>query len=72
MKYAVIAVVDGNFIVHSEHGNVDAAIMEYHSYAKALRGDANTKVYKLEVVDEDLNVYQNYSEFENRNAEPIE
>lgn len=70
MKYAVISVTDGNFTIHSEHGDVNAAIMEYHSYARALRADQGTTVYKIEVVDENLDVYQGFSEFLDKSPEP--
>ena len=69
MKYAVIVVTDGNFTIHSEHGDPNAAIMEFHKYARDLRADSGTTVYKVEVVDEQLNVYQGYSEYLNKNPE---
>lgn len=72
MKYAVIAVINGNFTIHSEHDDVNAAIMEYHSYARALRADQDTTVYKIEVVDENLDVYQGFSEFLDKSPEPEE
>ena len=68
--FSVVANTDGNFSIHSEHGDSDAAIMEFHNYARALRGDSGTKKYTIKILDAQLDVFNGYSETLDRN--PIE
>lgn len=68
-KYAVVANTDGNFNIHSEHGDSDAAIMEFHQYARALRADSGTTKYTIKVMDDELNTYAGYAETLDRSVE---
>lgn len=72
MKLTVIACTDGNFNIHSEHDDETAAIMEFHGYCRALWGDANTNKASVKILDEQLDVYQGYSELITRNTELVE
>ena len=60
MKYAVIAVTNGNFNVHAEGftDNPDAAKVSYHDYCKALWNDAETTKATVAIVDENLDVLE--------------
>lgn len=61
-KFSVVANTDGNFVIHSEHDDSDAAIMEFHAYARALRADTGTAKYTLKVMDDQLDILSGYSE----------
>lgn len=63
MKYAVIAVTDGNYNIHTEHQDVNAAKVEYHGYCKALWNDPNTTSAMVAIVDENLDVVERYKEY---------
>lgn len=58
-KLAVVAVTDGNFNIHSEHGDAQSAIMEFLSYDRALWGEKSVKDATISIVDENLCVYDN-------------
>ena len=64
MKYAVIKVVNGNFLVDSEwQDNPNGAIVQYHSVCRDLWNDKTHEVNaKVEIVDEYLNIIENYVE----------
>lgn len=74
MKYAVVVVTDSNFNIHSEHGNLDSAIAEFHGYCKALWNDKDTKTATVKIMDEDLSIVGNYTDGFNRgeDVEPAE
>ena len=64
MKLAVVANTDGNFNIHSEHGeNAQAAIMEFHNYCRALWGEKSVHNATVKIMDEQLDTYNGYSEF---------
>ena len=62
MKYSVVAVTNGNFNIHSEHGDAQGAIMEFHGYCKALWNDKDTTKAAVRILDENLDVYEGYTE----------
>ena len=67
MKYAVIACTNGNYNIHSEHGeNKNAAIVEYHTYTAALYNDADTTTATVKVVDENFNTVDDKQEVINK------
>jgi len=61
-KLSVVACTDGNFNIHSEHGESEAAIMEFLQYARLLHGDKDTKFATVKILDENLDVYEGYIE----------
>lgn len=63
MKCAVVAVTDGNFNIHTEHSDINAAIVEWHGYCKALWNDQNTTDAMVAIMDENLDVVGKYKEF---------
>lgn len=64
MNLAVVANTDGNFNIHSEHGdNEQAAIMEFHAYSRALWAEKSVIKATVEIVNEDLDRYANYIEY---------
>ena len=64
IKYAVEAIVNGNFTIHSEHGtDLKAAIMEWHAYCRALWNDAQTQEATVKIIDSQGNLVTGYNEF---------
>lgn len=73
MKYAVEAIVNGNFAIHSEHGtDKNAAIMEWHAYCRSLRNDAGTHEATVKVIDSQGDLVGGYKEFIKPEATPVE
>ena len=62
MKLSVIVCANGNYVIHSEHGDAQAAIMEWHNYCRSLWNDKDTTKAVVKIMDENLNCYMNYSE----------
>ena len=60
MKYAVIAVTNGNYNIHAEGftDNPDGAKVSYHDYCKALWNDPDTTKATVAIVDENLDVLE--------------
>ena len=64
IKYAVEAIVNGNFAIHSEHGNdKNAAIMEWHAYCRALWNDTGTQEATVKIIDSQGDLVEGYKEF---------
>ena len=64
MKYAVLKIVNGNFLIDSEHGeDKDAAIIRWHTVSAALRNDAETKTATIKVIDEQGDLVDGYKEY---------
>lgn len=63
MKYAVIAVTDGNYNIHAEgFTEVDKAKVNYHAYCEALWNDTTTTSATVAIVDENLDIVEGYKE----------
>ena len=57
MKYAILQVSDGNFLVKSEHGeDIEAALVAYGSLFSALWAEKSVKHATIMIADENLNV----------------
>lgn len=63
MKYAVIRCTDSNYEIHSEHPNIEAAKIAFHSYCAALWSDKNTKMAVVKIMDENLDNAEGYRDF---------
>lgn len=63
MKYAVVRCTDSNYDIHSEHPNIEAAKIAYHSYCAALWNDKNTKMATVKIMDENLDNAEGYRDF---------
>ena len=63
MKYAVITVVDGNFLVRSEWGNKDSAIQAFHNLCATLIGDTGFTRAMVKVLDENLDTVNGKTEY---------
>lgn len=63
MKYAVETIINGNFSIHSEHGeDKNAAIMEWHAVCRALRNDAGTREAVVKVINSEGGQVEGYYE----------
>lgn len=62
-KYAIITVVDGNFLIRSEWGNKDSAIQSFHSLCAALIGDTGFSKAMVKVLDENLDTVDGKMEY---------
>lgn len=60
--------------VGNDSYDLNGAINKWHNQCVALRGDADTLRYKVAVVDSNLNVVDNYVEFNDKGtqAQPTE
>lgn len=59
--------------VGADSYDLNGAINKWHNQCVALRGDADTLRYKVAVVDSNLNVVDNYVEFNDKaQAQPTE
>lgn len=63
MKFAVVTVVDGNFLVRSEWGNKDSAIQAFHNLCAALIGDTGFTRAMVKVLDENLDTVDGKMEY---------
>ena len=63
MKYAVVTVVDGNFLIRSEWSNKDSAIQAFHSLCAALYGDSGFSKAMVKVLDENLDTVDREIEY---------
>lgn len=63
MKYAVVTVVDGNFLVRSEWENKDSAIQAFHSLCVDLIGDTGFSAAMVKVLDENLDTVDGKMEY---------
>lgn len=70
MSYAVIAVTDGNFNIHSEHGdNLEAAKFKWHEYSMALINDSETREAMIKICDQNLDLVDHYMEYINKDLQ---
>lgn len=53
-KYAIITVVDGNYLIRSEWGNLESAVRAFHSLCAALIAEASFSKCMVKVMDENL------------------
>ena len=63
MKYAVVTVVDGNFLIRSEWSNKNSAIQAFHSLCAALIGDIGFTHAMVKVLDENLDTVDGKIEY---------
>lgn len=63
MRYSVITVVDGNFLIRSEWGSKESAIQSFHSLCAALIGDTGFSKAMVKVLDENLDTVDGKMEY---------
>lgn len=72
MKYAIIKSVNSNFAIHSETTDLTQAKTQFHGLAQTLWNAPDVLTAKIEIVDEQLNVVEDYREFIHHEAEETE
>lgn len=73
MKYAVITVTDGNYLIRSEWSDLESAVKAFHSLCAALIADKGFSKAMVKVMDENLDtVKMEYITHEAQPVEPVE
>lgn len=70
MKYSIIKCVNSNFAIHSETTDLNSAKVQFHGLAQTLWNAPDVLTAKIEIVDEQLNVVEDYREFIHHDPEP--
>ena len=64
MKYAIVAVTNGNFAVKTEHGeNKQAALVAFHQLCAAYWNAPDVTTAMIKVVDENLDTVDDKMEY---------
>ena len=58
MKLALVTCTDGAYLLRSEHGTRDEALIAYDDLHKALVGDKNMKYGTIAILDENLDCFE--------------
>jgi len=58
MKLAIITCTDGNFLIRSEHGDRNSALIAYDNLHAALVGDTSETKTVIKIMDEQLDCYE--------------
>lgn len=72
MKYSIIKCVNSNFAIHSETTDLNSAKVGFHGLAQTLWNAPDVLTAKIEIVDEQLNVVEDYREFIHHEQEETE
>ena len=72
MKYAIIKCSNGTFTIDSEWTDLTQAKVKFHDVCKTLWNSVDVLNAKVEIVDEQLNVVEDYKEFVNRETAKAE
>jgi len=62
-KFAVIKNVNGTFTIDSEWSDKTKAVVKFHSVCQTLWNGNDVATAKVEIVDEQLNVVDDYREY---------
>ena len=68
-KFALVKCINGNFAIHSETTDLNSAKVQFHGLAQTLWNAPDVLTAKIEIVDEQLNVVEDYREFIHHEAE---
>ena len=63
MKYAILKAINGNFTVDSEFSELQPAKVKFHGVCQTLWNASDVVTAKIQIVDEQLNVVDDYREF---------
>lgn len=70
MKYALITITDGTFLIRSEWSEVTGAIKAFHNLASALWNDTGFTEGYIAILDSNLDTYEGYKEFITHQPQP--
>ena len=75
MKFIVITVTDGNFLIRSEWSDLEGAIKEYHGLARILWSDTGFTEGYIAIMDSNLDIVGSsegkYKEFITHTPQPV-
>lgn len=72
MRYAVLAVTNGNFAVKSEHGeNKQAALVAFHQLSASYWNAPGVTTAMIKVVDENLDTVDGKMEYITHDVQPV-
>ena len=69
MKYAIIKCINGSFTIDSEHEELTPAKVRFHAVCQTLWNASDVVKAKVEIVDEQLTVVEDYREFVHHEVE---
>ena len=72
MKYAIIKTINSNFAIHAESDDLNSMKVNFHGLCQTLWNAPDVLTAKVEIVDEQLNVVEDYREFIHHEVEPEE
>lgn len=58
MKLSLVTCTDGTYMLRSEHGTRDGALIAYDDLHKALVGDTDMKYGVIAILDENLDCFE--------------
>ena len=70
MKYALIKVVNSNFVIEAESTNLNTIKVNFHGLCQTLWNAPDVLTAKVEIVDEQLNCVEDYREYIHHEPEP--
>ena len=70
-KYSIIKCVNGNFSIHSETTDLNSAKVQFHGLCQSLWSALDVETAKVELVDEQLNIIDDYREYIHHESESI-
>lgn len=62
MKYSIIKCINGSFTIDSEHKGLTQAKVRFHAVCQTLWNAPDVLKAKIEILDEQLNVVEDYRE----------
>ena len=63
MKYAVVECINSNYVIKTEHGDKQSAIIKFHQECAGLWNASDVKTATVKILDENLDCVEGYSEF---------
>ena len=70
MKYAIIKCINGNYAIHAETSDLNSAKTNFHGLCQTLWNAPDVVTAKVEIVDEQLNVVEDYREYIHHDPQP--
>jgi hypothetical protein len=70
MKYAIIKCSNGAFVINSEWSDLTKAKTQFHGLCQTLWNAKDVATAKVEIVDEQLNIVEDYREYIHHDSQP--
>ena len=69
MNFALMTCTDGKYLLRSQHGTRDAALIAYDTLHAALINDKTMKYGVIAILDENLNIFEGRADVIDRREE---